>query len=582
MTVAVVQVSAEANTTGTTVNPSLTGVTAGNTLIAIACGRLLTVATGTITSSGFTADNTTDVGSGNLYAVAAALRQSNVAAGSHSPTLTLSDSNGGGMAAIMLEVSGLDNTSPLDVNFTAAQINVPTTGGVGTLTLTGTDAATGELAISVIAFPYGNSTTTLTSPSGWTKDVEETNISSYGGLGVAHQVQSGTSVTGNWGYNYPSGSYAGYFRGFLLSYKAASGGGTSASATQTDGADTQAATGTPLITSSAAQTDGADTQAATGTPLITSSAAQTDGADTQVASASIGTAVSASAAQTDGADTQAAKATPLITSSAAQTDGTDTQAATGTPLITSSAAQTDGADTQAATATPLITSSAAQTDGTDTQAATGTPLITSSAAQTDGADIQSAHAAPITGVAASAAQTDSADTQAATGTPLITSSAAQADPTDIQVATVYVAFIDANLADLFACQQAAVSQYYTGSKPTPLNFQVFITSGSWTVPANTKTVYVSATAAGGSPFGGAGQQALKQQLKAAVGDTVSVTIGQTVAVSVNGAQQLFLNPGGAYGKFQAQSWGQSSYIQGFGNGADTGSGDPALAVILWS
>ena len=560
MTVAVVQVSAEAKTTGTTVNPSLTGVTAGNTLIAIACGAL-SVATGTITSSGFTADNTTDVGSGGLYAVAAALRQSNVAAGSHSPTLTLSDSNGGGMTAVMLEVSGLDNTSPLDVNFTAAQINVPTTGGVGTLTLTGTDAATGELAISVIAFPYGNSTTTLTSPSGWTTDVEETNISSYGGLGVAHQVQSGTSVTGNWGYNYPSGSYAGYFRGFLLSYKAASGGGTSASATQTDGADTQAATGTPLITSSAAQTDGADTQAATGTPLITSSAAQTDGADTQVASASIGTAVSASAAQTDGADTQAA---------------------TGTPLITSSAAQTDGADTQAATATPLITSSAAQTDGTDTQAATGTPLITSSAAQTDGADIQSAHAAPITGVAASAAQTDSADTQAATGTPLITSSAAQADPTDIQVATVYVAFIDANLADLFACQQAAVSQYYTGSKPTPLNFQVFITSGSWTVPANTKTVYVSATAAGGSPFGGAGQQALKQQLKAAVGDTVSVTIGQTVAVSVNGAQQLFLNPGGAYGKFQAQSWGQSSYIQGFGNGADTGSGDPALAVILWS
>ena len=312
---------------------------------------------------------------------------------------------------------------------------------------------------------------------------------------------------------------------------------------------------------SATQTDGADTQAATGTPLITSSAAQTDSADTQVASASIGTAVSASAAQTD---------------------GTDTQAATATPLITSSAAQTDGADTQSASGTPLITSSAAQTDGADTQAATGTPLITSSAAQTDGADTQNAHAAPITGIAASAAQTDSADTQAATGTPLITSSATQTDPTDIQVATVYVAFIDANLADLFACQQAAVSQYYTGSKPTPLNFQVFITSGSWTVPANTKTVYVSATAAGGSPFGGAGQQALKQQIKAAAGDTVSVTIGQTVAVSVNGAQQLFLNPGGAYGKFQAQAWGQSSYIQGFGNGADTGSGDPALAVILWN
>lgn len=252
------------------------------------------------------------------------------------------------------------------------------------------------------------------------------------------------------------------------------------------------------------------------------------------------------------------------------------------PAVSASAAQTDGADTQVATATPVVTASAAQTDGADAQAATATPIVTASAAQTDGADTQSAHAGPITGVAASAAQTDGADTQVATATPLIVASSTQTDPTDIQVATVYVAFIDANLADLFACQQAAVSQYYTGSKPTPLNFQVFVTSGSWTVPPNTKTVYVSATAAGGSPFGGAGQQALKQQLKAAVGDTVSVAIGQTVAVSVNGSQQLFLNPGGAYGKFQAQSWGQNSYIQGFGNGADSGPGDPALAVILWS
>ena len=273
-----------------------------------------------------------------------------------------------------------------------------------------------------------------------------------------------------------------------------------------------------------------------------------------------------------------------VSASAAQTDGADTQAATATPIVTTSAAQTDGADTQVANASvgTAVSASAAQTDGADTQAATATPIVTASAAQTDGADTQSAHAGPITGVAASAAQTDGADTQAATATPLIVASATQTDGTDIQVATVYVAFIDANLADLFACQQAAVSQYYTGSKPTPLNFQVFITSGSWTVPTNTTTVYVSATAAGGSPFGGAGQQVLKQQLKAVAGDTVSVAIGQTVAVSVNGAQQLFLNPGGAYGKFQAQAWGQSSYIQGFGNGADTGSGDPALSVILWS
>ena len=391
MAVTVVQVSAEAKTTGTTVNPSLTGVTAGNTLIAIACGAL-SVATGTITSSGFTADNTTNVGSGGLYAVAAALRQSNVTAGTHTPTLTLSDSNGGGMTAIMLEVSGLDNTSPLDVNFTAAQITVPTTGGAGTLTLTGTDAATGELAISVIAFPYGNSTTTLTSPSGWTKDVEETNISSYGGLGVAHQVQSGTSVTGNWGYNYPSGSYAGYFRGFLLSYKAASGGGTSASATQTDGAPIQAATASVHITASAAQIDGAPTQVATASAHVGASAAQTDGAPIQVATASAH--VTASAAQTDGAPIQAATASVRVTASAAQTDGAPTQVATGkvTTAVTASAAQTDGAPTQVATASVRVTALAAQTDGEPIQYARGNILsaIHASAAQIDGAPIQNA------------------------------------------------------------------------------------------------------------------------------------------------------------------------------------------------
>ena len=391
MAVTVVQVSAEAKTTGTTVNPSLTGVTAGNTLIAIACGAL-SVATGTITSSGFTADNTTNVGSGGLYAVAAALRQSNVTAGTHTPTLTLSDSNGGGMTAIMLEVSGLDNTSPLDVNFTAAQITVPTTGGAGTLTLTGTDAATGELAISVIAFPYGNSTTTLTSPSGWTKDVEETNISSYGGLGVAHQVQPGTSVTGNWGYNYPSGSYAGYFRGFLLSYKAASGGGTSASATQTDGAPIQAATASVHITASAAQIDGAPTQVATASAHVGASAAQTDGAPIQVATASAH--VTASAAQTDGAPIQAATASVRVTASAAQTDGAPTQVATGkvTTAVTASAAQTDGAPTQVATASVRVTALAAQTDGEPIQYARGNILsaIHASAAQIDGAPIQNA------------------------------------------------------------------------------------------------------------------------------------------------------------------------------------------------
>ena len=271
-----------------------------------------------------------------------------------------------------------------------------------------------------------------------------------------------------------------------------------------------------------------------------------------------------------------------ITATATQTDGADAQAATGTPVIALSAAQTDGADAQAATGAPVIALSAAQTDGTDAQAATGGPVpgITATAAQTDGADTQVASAA--LGIGASAAQTDGVDIQVASAMLTLVLSAAQTDGADTQFATGYVTFISVPLAEQFACQQAAVPQFYRGVKPSPMNFQLFLSSGTWIVPPGVNQLLVSATAAGGTPLGGAGQQRIGQQLVASSGDTIAVAVDHFVSIAVNGTTVLELLPGGPYGKTQAQAFGQNSFIPGFGSGSDSGAPDPALAVILWS
>ncbi|OYV74693.1 MAG: hypothetical protein B7Z66_15580 [Chromatiales bacterium 21-64-14] len=350
---------------------------------------------------------------------------------------------------------------------------------------------------------------------------------------------------------------------FTLLVKGVSSGGVSASASQTDGPDTQAATGTPLIVLNAAQTDGADTQAASGT---------------------VGSPVSASAAQTDGADTQAATGTPLIVASSAQTDGADTQSATGTPLIVLSAAQTDGADPQAATGTSgsAVSASATQTDGADTQSATGSPVIVSSAAQADGADIQTTAGTPL--IVLSAAQTDGADIQVATNAQgSIVCTAAQRDGADVQSASVVIAYTFDSAVALFAAIQAGIPFFYTGSKPLPLLSQAFSSSGTFTVPAGVTQILVSATAAGGTPMGTAGQQVIKQTVNVTPGQVITITIGPNVTLTSNGATLLTLLAGSPYSKGTRQGTiQQDSGITGLGFGTDSGPAGKAAVVMLWS
>jgi len=377
-------------------------------------------------------------------------------------------------------------------------------------------------------------------------------------------------------------------------------------ATQTDGADSQASSGTLTIIAQATQADGADSQAASGTLTVLAQAAQTDGADNQAASATVATLTpTAQAAQTDGADNQAASGTVTIFAQAAQTDGTDSQTASGTLTIIAQAAQTDGADNQAAsgTLTTGVQASAAQTDGADSQAASGTLTVIAQTAQTDGADSQAASG--VLTIIVQAAQIDGADTQAASGilgvnivavqvdstdtqsasvvpNPSIVVTAVQVNGADVQVASLNFNYNTLNEAYLYASQQAATPQFYTMSPPPQANTAVYTQSGTFTVPAYSNYFLVSATAAGGSPYGAAGRQTSRQSLPVAAGDVLTVSISPNVTVQRGAQTLLSLLDGAAYAKGTQGGLPQDSGIVGLGSGVDEGVPFPAALVFIWN
>lgn len=138
----------------------------------------------------------------------------------------------------------------------------------------------------------------------------------------------------------------------------------------------------------------------------------------------------------------------------------------------------------------------------------------------------------------------------------------------------------AEAAALFAAIQAGVPRFYTGYKPQPAQAIYFLQSGSWTVPAGTY-FYVSATAAGGSPLGVAGRQALGQSLPVVPGDVLTVTIGPNVLVQKGSTTLLSLLDGAPYAKNTGAGLPQDSKIVGLGSGVDSGPAYPACVVFFW-
>jgi len=355
-----------------------------------------------------------------------------------------------------------------------------------------------------------------------------------------------------------------------------------AQATQTDGTDSQAASGTLTVTAQATQTDGTDSQAASGALTIVAQVAQTDGADTQTALGAITASTQATAVQADSADTQAASGTLTVTVQAAQTDGADNQAASGTLTVTVQATQTDGADTQTASGTLTIIAQAAQIDGVDSQAASGTLTIIVQTTQVDSADTQAANG--VLGISIVAVQADSADTQSALAVPNppIIVTGVQVNGADVQVASLNFNYNTLNEAYLYASQQAATPQFYTMSPPPQANTAVYTQSGTFTVPAYSNYFLVSATAAGGSPYGAAGRQTSRQSLPVTAGDVLTVSISPNVTVQRGSQTLLSLLDGAAYAKGTQGGLPQDSGIVGLGSGVDEGVPFPAALVFIWN
>jgi hypothetical protein len=376
--------------------------------------------------------------------------------------------------------------------------------------------------------------------------------------------------------------------------------GVSATAAQTDRADTQAASGTLTVVAQAAQADAADTQAASGTLTVVAQAAQADAADTQAATGAL--PVSAQAAQADAADTQAATGTLPVSAQAAQADAADAQAASGTLTVVAQAAQADAADTQAASGTLTVVAQAAQADAADTQAASGTLTVVTQAAQADAADTQAA-SGTLT-VVAQAAQADAADTQLTSGVlgigivavqvdatdtqsalvapnPPIVITAVQVNGADVQLASINFRYNTLNAAYLYAAQQAAPQKFYAISPPPRESTAVYTQSGAFTVPSYSNYFLVSATAAGGSPYGAAGRQTSRQQLPVVAGDVLTVAISPNVTVQRGSQTLLSLLDGAAYAKGTQGGLPQDSGIVGLGSGVDQGDPFPAALVFIW-
>lgn len=250
---------------------------------------------------------------------------------------------------------------------------------------------------------------------------------------------------------------------------------------QTDGAETQAATLDVIVELTAAQTETGETQAADLDVLVELAAAQTDGAETQAASLQVlATPRNITAAQTDGDEAQAAALQSLIQIAASQTEGDETQAADLDVIVELTAAQTEGAETQAADLDVIVELTASQTEAAETQTADLDVLAQIAASQTDGAETQAADLDAVVSIAA--AQTEAGETapsgatvRDADGTGYaVSTTVLDADGTEYVVdndvldadGTGYTIFSSGTIAALQVLVQAAADQTEAGETQT--------------------------------------------------------------------------------------------------------------------
>lgn len=195
---AVVQVSTKgAFSNNTTASATLTGVTAGNTLLAVVThhnnqsnGAGTTVSDGTAyTNDLFKAGSGGDSGAFSLEV----FRLDNAGAGSHTATTTASFGTTGYGQIILIEASGLI-ASPTDATVSSnGNSTHPSSGTTATL------AQSVELAIAVMTTDASSVAGETNPPSGWTSNYNDTSTGSNT-LSINSQITAATTaLSASWG-----------------------------------------------------------------------------------------------------------------------------------------------------------------------------------------------------------------------------------------------------------------------------------------------------------------------------------------------------------------------------------------------
>jgi len=208
MAISVVQYGSNVNASGT-VAVTLTGVTAGSTLVALAYSFNDVDFTISSNNGGaFTKD--LDYYKPATYATAA-FSLKNVASGSHTVTLSGGTTNS---MLFVVEVAGLSTTAPYDTG-------VGGTGSTAYHTIAGPTSTTTVANAILISFVHKAAGTTFTDPTGWTGYTKQTDAT-YGRDGeIATKIVSATGTyTADWGTN-----TTGQGEAIIVVYKEAGGGG---------------------------------------------------------------------------------------------------------------------------------------------------------------------------------------------------------------------------------------------------------------------------------------------------------------------------------------------------------------------
>lgn len=209
------------------------------------------------------------------------------------------------------------------------------------------------------------------------------------------------------------------------------GGGTTGTASITEGADTAASTATLALKGTASPTEASDTSSATSKIAIASSLAVNEQDDTLSAAGAGLSPIAGAAAITEADDAVAASSAIKLAGALAATEVDDTIAASAKPVIAGALAATEADDTASAAGKVQIQGVGIATEGADTLASTAALALTATAAITEGSDTASGAASLVSkGVLA---VTEAADTVSATSVLAIKAQAAITDDDDATV-----------------------------------------------------------------------------------------------------------------------------------------------------